>query len=76
MRLLETHLAQLILADVLDMPARRVQPQPAGPVDVADAQRPFPTEDIGVTVRHGHQLFVQAHGTAPRFLPLVRPRCT
>ncbi|CKR79162.1 Uncharacterised protein [Mycobacterium tuberculosis] len=63
--LLEAHLAQLVLTDVLDVPTSRVQPQPARAVDVADAQRPFSVEHVGVTVGHGHQFFVEAHGVLP-----------
>ncbi len=70
MGLLEAHLAQLVLADVLDVAASRVQSQPAGAVDVANAQRPFAVEHVGVTVRHRHHCFVQAHGFAPRCLLL------
>jgi len=47
MGLFEAQLAELVLADVLDVPAGRVQAQPTGAVDVADTQRPFATEYIG-----------------------------
>ena len=48
------------------------KPQPARAVDVADAQRPFPVEDVGVAVGHRHHYFVQAHGFAPAALLPIR----
>ena len=74
MGLLETHLAQLVLADVLHVPAGRVQAEPAGAVDVTHAQRPFAVEHIGVAVGHRHHFFVQAHGRSPLLTPLRRSR--
>jgi hypothetical protein len=65
MGVLETHLTQLVLADVLDVASGSVQPQPARPVDIAHPQRPLAIENVRVTVGHRHHLFVQAHAAAP-----------
>ncbi len=74
MSVLETHLPQLILADVLDVPGGCVESQPAFAVDVGHPQRPLAVEDVRVAVGHRHQHFVQAHRCTPmcpkRFVPL------
>src|SRR6185437_3894587 len=62
---LKPHLPQLILADVLDMTGAGVEPESALAVDVGDAERPLPVEDVRMPVGHRHHHFVQAHGFAP-----------
>ncbi len=66
MGLLEAHLAQLILTDVHDVAGCGIEAESPVTVDVGDAQRPFPVEDIGMPVGHRHHQFVQAHGFTPR----------
>src|SRR4051812_30536497 len=74
MRLLMTHLAELVLADVLDMAARGIEAQPANAVDIADAKGPFPIEDVGMRIRNGHQHLGQSGvGTAGGHLAVVPP---
>jgi hypothetical protein len=71
MGFLKPHLAQLILANVYDMAGGSVAAQTTFAVDVADAQRPFPVEDVGMAVRDRHHHFVQAHGVTPRSVVLL-----
>lgn len=47
MGVLEPQLAQMILADVLDVPGRGIEAQPPVAVDVGDAQWPAGVEHVG-----------------------------
>jgi len=60
MDILVAHLAQLILADVLDVAAGAVESEPPIAVDVGHSQGPTGIENVGMTLRDGHQSLGQA----------------
>ena len=61
----KTQRVHVILAHVLNVTGRGVQPQPAGAIDIAHPQRPLSVEDVGMAVEDGHQYFVQGHLSFP-----------
>ena len=73
MGFLEAEFAQVVLADVLDVPGGGVEPQPSLPVDVGDPQRPLHVEDVGVRIGHGHHHLAQASVACVARHALVSP---
>jgi hypothetical protein len=65
----KSRLAQLVLADVLDVARGGVESQPAVAIDIDDPSRPLALEHVGIPVRNGHEYFVQRH----RRLPVAAP---
>ena len=65
MGLLEPHLTQLVRADVLNVPSRGVELQPALSVDVGNPQWPLDVEHVGVRIGNGHHRLGQARRRAP-----------
>ncbi len=73
MGFLEAEFTQVVLADVLDVPGGRVEPQPALAVDVGNPQRPFLVEDVGMRVRDRHHHLAQASVACVARHALVSP---
>ena len=72
MSLLESHLAELIRADVLDVAGGGVELQPAFAVDIGDPQRPFDVEHVRVRIGHRHQNLCQTASPGPAWYSLVQ----
>ena len=70
MGVFEAEFTQVVLADVLDVPGGRVEPQPAFAIDIGNPQRPLGVEDVGLPVMRWSPLFPAQRDHAKR-LPIL-----